>query len=182
MAQACQPNDIFQMCQWIYLTVYHVSMLTTNVIHFILFPLFVWVPSTWEWNSMTGVFTTTWWLYLVLFLTWFDCSINVSSQGFACMNLHIYIHMYLHVIADDLGACCFYTNMWEQIVQGFSCIYKHLMDWGKLFNTLTNTLLSDSSDHSMVMWNIWCWCYFLPSEPKLKLTNCMLTERRKHAL
>lgn len=57
-----------------------------------------------KYDSMTGVFTMTRWLYLVLCLTWFDCSVNVTSPGFACI-MHIYIYMHQHRITNDLGAC-----------------------------------------------------------------------------
>lgn len=75
-----------------------------------------------KYDSMTGVFTMTRWLYLVLFLTWFDCSVNVTSPSFACIML-IYIYMHQH-ITNDLGAC--YVFLYQHVrasCSGFSHVF-----------------------------------------------------------
>lgn len=117
-----------------------------------------------KYDSMTGVFTMTRWLYLVLFLTWFDCSVNVTSPSFACIML-IYIYMHQR-ITNDLGAC--YVFLYQHVrasCSGFSHVF--ILTCNGL-GYIYSIYCFKTSDHLMLMWNISCWCYFLSSEPKLK--------------
>lgn len=47
-------------------------------------------------------------MYLVPFLTWFDCSINVTSHGFACLHMYVCmytVYMYVYVYARMDSYC-----------------------------------------------------------------------------
>lgn len=121
VCQQCIP-----MCQWIFnfQAFYCVSMLRSNVTFFFIYQgctsafnlRMKWLCDGvfWPFYNMEAVYCS----YPLLFLT---CSTNVIHKVLhVCrMNIEMYtVHMY-HIFADYLGACCFYTSVWGQIVQGF---------------------------------------------------------------
>lgn len=60
-------------------------------------------------------------MYLVLFLTWLDCSINVTSQGFACMHNAYIIYISTHNCCN-LGYVFLYQHV-RATFSGFSHLF-----------------------------------------------------------
>lgn len=166
------------MCQWIYLNWKSLScQYVKNPFYSVYFNTrAAWVPSTWEWNRILRlVFLMFYYevvpaycMYLVLFLTCSDCSIEVFFF-FACMHkyrLRVSTH---NCWGTGCMLCVFIPTCESKLFRGFLIyLYQHSMDGGKLFNILFSELwwLDADVEYSYFMLVL---LFFLSSSPKLKL-------------